>query len=285
MAELLRGKPVADALGESLIPRIEALQEGGIAPTLAVIRVGSREDDLSYERSILKRFDLLGIDVRLFELPDDCSQEQLVSTIDVANANASIHGILMFRPLLDHLDEEAACDAILPDKDMDGVTQGSLFGVFANRPIGFPPCTADACIEILRAYGYELDGANVVVIGRSLVIGKPVSAMLQAANATVTMCHTHTRDVPAVAKEADIVVVAAGRPGTIGANAVRPSQVIVDVGINWDAAAGRLVGDVAFADVEPVVGAITPVPGGVGSVTTAILAKHVVEAAERIRVG
>lgn len=281
MAELLRGKPVADAICVELEPRIRACEESGITPTLAVIRVGEREGDLSYERGILKRFDTLGLQMRQFQLPADCTQADLMRTLEEANRDSSIHGVLMFRPLPPSLDEEAACDALLPEKDVDGITQGSLYGVFAGRPMGFPPCTADACLEILRYYQHDLDGAKVAVIGRSMVIGKPVSVMLQAANATVTMCHTHTRDVAAATQDADIVVIAAGRPGTLGAEAVREGHVIVDVGINWDDEAGKLVGDVAFDEVEPVVEAITPVPGGVGSVTTAVLAKHVVEAAER----
>jgi methylenetetrahydrofolate dehydrogenase (NADP+)/methenyltetrahydrofolate cyclohydrolase len=187
----------------------------------------------------------------------------------------------MFRPQPKHLDEVAACAALDPAKDSDGITQGSLYGVFANQPVGFPPCTADACMQVLKHYGYELSGANVTVLGRSLVIGKPVSMMLQAANATVTMCHTRTRELDATCAEAEVLVVAAGHAGVIGANAVSAGQVVVDVGINWDEAAGKLCGDVAFDEAEPVVGAITPVPGGVGAVTTAVLAKHVVEAAER----
>ena len=281
MAELLKGKPVADAINEELAPRIAACVAAGITPTLAIIRVGEREDDLSYERGATKRCETLGLGLRKFVLPADCTQADLMAAIDAVNADATIHGCLMFRPLPKHLDEAAACGALLPEKDVDGITQGSLFGVFANRAIGFPPCTADACMQVLRHYGYDLSGAKVCVVGRSLVIGKPVSMMLQAANATVTMCHTRTRDLPAECRAADILVVAAGHTGTVGADAVREGQVVVDVGINWDETAGKLRGDVTFDDVEPIVGAITPVPGGVGSVTTAILAKHVVEAAER----
>ena len=197
------------------------------------------------------------------------------------NEDDAIHGCLMFRPLPEHLDEAAACAALRPAKDVDGITQGSLYGVFANRPVGFPPCTADACMQVLAHYGYDLVGADVTVLGRSLVIGKPVSMMLQAANATVTMCHTRTRGLAAKCAAANILVVAVGRAGTIGAGDVREGQVVVDVGINWDEEAGKLVGDVDFEAIEPVVAAVTPVPGGVGSVTTAVLAKHVVEAAER----
>lgn len=283
MAELLKGKPVADAISADLADRVDALKAAGIEPTLAIVRVGEREDDLAYERGAVKRCDALGIAVRTFALPADCAQADLERAIEQVNASDDVHGCLMFRPLPGHLDEAAACSALDPAKDVDGITPGSLFGVFAGRSVGFPPCTAEACVRLLGHYGYDLTGANVAVVGRSLVIGKPVSMMLQAANATVTMCHTRTRDLPAICRAADILVVAAGHIGTVTAECVREGQVVVDVGINWDASAGKLVGDVAFDEVEPAVAALTPVPGGVGSVTTAILASHVIEAAERAR--
>ena len=281
MAELLKGLPVAKAMTESLSQQVEDLKTAGVIPTLAIVRVGERDDDLSYERGATKRCDAVGIAVKKFVLPADCSQEDLMAVIAEVNADDSIHGCLMFRPLPKSLDEAAACAALDPAKDVDCITEGSLFGVFANRSVGFPPCTAEACIQLLDHYGYELTGANVTVVGRSLVIGKPVSMMLQARNATVTMCHTRTRDLAAECRKAEVLVVAAGRIGTVGADAVSAGQTVIDVGINWDEAAGKLCGDVAFDEVEPVVGAITPVPGGVGSVTTAVLAKHVVEAAQR----
>ncbi|MBP3892906.1 MAG: bifunctional 5,10-methylene-tetrahydrofolate dehydrogenase/5,10-methylene-tetrahydrofolate cyclohydrolase [Atopobiaceae bacterium] len=281
MAELLKGLPVAKALTERLTGRVEALKAQNVIPTLAIVRVGERDDDLSYERGATKRCDAIGITVRKFVLPADCAQDELMAVIDGVNADVAIHGCLMFRPLPKTLDEAAACAALDPAKDVDCITEGSLFGVFANRSIGFPPCTAEACIQLLDHYGYELTGADVTVVGRSLVIGKPVSMMLQARNATVTMCHTRTRDLAAECRKAEVLVVAAGHIGTIGKDAVSAGQTVIDVGINWDEAAGKLCGDVAFDEVEPVVGAITPVPGGVGSVTTAVLAKHVVEAAER----
>ena len=281
MAELLKGMPVANAITEELVGRVATLKERGVTPTLAIVRVGERDDDLSYERGALKRAEKVGLGVRQFVLPADCSQADLMAVIDEVNSDSSIHGCLMFRPLPKTLDGAAACAALDPAKDVDCITEGSLFGVFANRPMGFPPCTAQAVIEILDHYGYELSGARVSVVGRSLVIGKPVSMMLQARNATVTMCHTRTRDLAAECAKAEILVVAAGHIGTVGADSVASGQVVIDVGINWDEAAGKLCGDVLFDEVEPIVGAITPVPGGVGSVTTAVLAKHVVTAAER----
>lgn len=281
MAELLKGAPVARALTEELGARVAALLARGVTPGLAILRVGERPDDLSYERAALRRCEKVGISVRRVALPADCAQAELERAIRDVNADPSVHGCLMFRPLPAALDEHAACEALDVSKDVDGVTAGSLAGVFSGEAVGFPPCTAEAVLQLLRHHGVALDGADVVVVGRSLVIGRPVSMLLQAANATVTMCHTHTRDLAAKCADADVVVVAAGHAGTFGARCAHAGQVVVDVGINWDEGTQRLVGDVDFDAVEPIVGAITPVPGGVGSVTTACLAKHVVEAAER----
>lgn len=281
MAQLLKGAPVAQAISTELKARVEALAYRGVTPTLAIVRVGQRDDDLAYERAAMKRCDGIGIRVVSFVLPATCSQDEVLDVMRQVNEDPSIHGCLLLRPLPKTIDEAAVCAALKASKDVDCITDQSLFGVFANMPLGFPPCTAEACILMLDHYGFELEGANVCVVGRSLVIGKPVSMMLQARNATVTMCHTRTRDLAGVCAAADILIVAAGHMGTIGADAVSANQCVLDVGINWDAQAGKLCGDVAFADVEPIVGAISPVPGGIGSVTTAVLAKHVVESAER----
>ena len=285
MATLLRGLPVAKELSAQLAERVEELKKEGIVPTLALVRVGRRDDDLSYERGARKRCEAVGIALKTFVLAKDCTQDELLEVIQSINADNTIHGCLMFRPLPPTLDEQEACAAIDPAKDVDCATDQSLLGVLAGREVGFPPCTAEACMLLLEHYGFRLGGANVTVVGRSLVIGKPVSMMLLAQNATVTMCHTRTRDLQAACGDADIIVVAAGHAGTVTRNHVKQGQVVVDVGINWDEEAERLCGDVAFDEVEPVVGAITPVPGGVGSVTTAVLAKHVVEAAERMARG
>ncbi len=281
MAELLKGKPVADAISEGLVPRIDALKGSGITPKLAIIRVGQREDDLSYERGAQRRFEGLGLEVERILLTEDCAQEDLMNALDRVNADPAIHGCLLFRPLPEHLDETAACNALDPAKDVDGITEASLYGVFANQQKGFPPCTADACLKLLHHYGYELQGAEVTVVGRSLVIGKPVAMMLLNSNATVRMTHTRTRNLDEACRAADILVGACGHAGTLGADALRPGQIVVDVGINWDEEAQKLVGDVAFDEAESIVSALTPVPGGVGSVTTAVLAEHVVQAAER----
>lgn len=281
MAKIFKGRPVADAICGRLAPRVEALASAGVAPALAIVRVGAREDDLAYERSIEKRFAALGLKVEKTVIPEDAPQSGLMQAIEAVNADASVHGCLLFRPLPDAFDEAAACALLDPAKDVDGVTPGSLYGVFAGEPVGFPPCTAEACVALLAHYGHGLEGANVAVVGRSLVIGRPVSMMLLAENATVTMCHTRTRDLPKACRDADVVVVAAGSAGVFGEKEAHAGQVVVDVGINWDESRQRLVGDVDFDAVEPVVEAVTPVPGGVGSVTCAVLASHVVEAAER----
>ncbi len=282
MAELMLGLPVAKAINERLLPRIDSLKVAGVSPKLAIVRVGAREDDLSYERGALKRCETLGIETEVIEVAEaDATTESLVATLEGLNVRPDVHGVLMFRPLPAGIDEAAVCAALAPQKDLDCMTPTSLLTTLSGRGAGFAPCTAEAVIELLDFYGVELDGANVTVVGRSLVIGKPVSMMLQARNATVTMCHTHTRDLAGCCRAADVVVAAAGHARTVGAEALREGQVVVDVGINWDAVAGKLVGDVDFESAEPKVSAITPVPRGVGSVTTAVLAKHLVEAAER----
>lgn len=281
MARVLKGAPVALALSEKLQSRVSYLDELGIKPRLALVRVGERADDLAYERGILKRADKLGFAVEKFLLPVDATQDELLQVIDEINGRADIHAGLMFRPLPAQFDEDKVCAALDPQKDVDGITLGSYAGVYAHLSLGFPPCTAEAVICLLEHYGYPLDGSEICVIGRSLVIGKPVSLMLQAKQATVTMCHTHTKNLAAHTKAADIVVVAAGHPHTLAADGVREGQIVVDVGINWDEQAHKLVGDVDFDKVEPLVAALTPVPGGVGSLTTAVLAQHVIEAAER----
>ena len=280
MAVLLKGAPVAQAITAELATRAQRLESKGVVPTLAIVRVGERADDLSYERGALKRCEKVGISCRRYLLPADVSQQGLMRTIAQINEDAAIHGCLMFRPLPAHLDEDAVATELLPAKDVDSMTPASLLSTLSGRGAGFAPCTAEAVLAMLDHYGIDLDGASVAVVGRSLVIGRPVASMLLARNATVTTCHTHTNDLAEVCRRADIVVAAAGHAHTIGADFVCPGQTTIDVGINWDAQANKLVGDVDFEAVEPLVDAITPVPGGVGAVTTAILARHVICAAE-----
>ena len=280
MAELWKGAPAASALTEQLIPRAQALRERGIVPTLAIIRVGERPEDLSYERGAMKRCEKVGIAVRQFLLTAVSSQADLMDVIEEVNRDQSIHGCLLFRPLPRHMDEQAACAALDPAKDVDGITPGSLAAVFSGSGAGYPPCTAQACLELLDHYGYELKGKRAVVVGRSLVIGKPASMLLLGRHATVTICHTRTADLPAECRRADVLVAAAGKAGAVSAQCLAPGQVVLDVGINVDEN-GNLVGDVDFAAAENTVEAITPVPGGVGAVNTSVLARHVIEAAEK----
>ena len=280
MAKQLLGKEVTAALNEKIKANVAALKEKGINPTLGIIRVGENGSDISYERGATKRCETLGVACEKILLPEDVSQEELLATIDKVNKDDSIHGVLLFRPLPKHLDQSVIENALDPAKDVDCMTDGSMSGVFTGKQVGFPPCTPQACMEILDHYGIDCTGKKAVVIGRSLVVGKPAAMMLIKKNATVTVCHTKTVDMPSVAKEADIIIVAAGRAGVVGADYVKPGQTIIDVGINVNAE-GKLCGDVDYAAVEPIVDAITPVPGGVGSVTTSVLVGHVVEAAMR----
>ena len=282
MPKLLLGKPVTDAIAADLRGRVEALAQRGVAPTLAIVRVGERPDDMSYERTALKRAESLGIAVRRIVLSADVSQAGLMDAISQVNADESIHGCLMFRPLPAHLDEQAACDALDPRKDVDGAGLGSLARVFSGRGEGFAPCTAAACLEMLDHYGTEIAGKRAAVVGRSLVIGRPVAMLLMERNATVTLCHSRTDDVAAAIRDADIVVLATGRARAYGAKCFRAGQTVLDVGINFDAA-GVMCGDADFdaaCDMLGEEGAITPVPRGIGGVTTSVLMKHVVEAAE-----
>ena len=280
MAQLLKGAEVVSALNDRIKSDVAALALRGATPTLAILRVGEKPDDLAYERGAMKRAETVGVAVRQIVLPETVSQEQLIAEIAKINADDTIHGCLMLRPLPKHIDDQRAREALLPEKDIDGITDGSLAGVFTGTKRGFPPCTAQACMEILNYYGIDPAGKSAVVIGRSLVIGKPVAMMLLQKHATVTICHTRTVDMPSVTKRAEILIVAAGRAGVVGAEYVSAGQIVLDVGINFNAE-GKMVGDADFAAVEPIVGAITPVPGGVGTVTTSVLMAHVVEAAKR----
>ena len=280
MAQLLKGLSAANALTDVLAERAAALNEKNVIPTLAILRVGERPDDISYETGAMKRCSKVGIAVRHFLLKADCATDELLNTIREINADPSIHGCLMFRPLPDKAMEEAACALLSPEKDVDCMTAASLTAVFTGNGAGYPPCTAQAVLELLDHYGVELSGKRVCVIGRSLVIGKPVSMMLQARNATVTMCHTKTLNLAQTCRDAEILVVAAGKAGMADGSFAAPGQIIVDVGIHVNEE-GKLCGDVLFDEAEPIVEAITPVPGGVGSVTTAVLAKHVIQAAEK----
>ena len=281
MAKILKGNEVAKAINEKTIRQAAELKEAGVTPTLAILRVGERADDISYERGAVKRCESTGVAVRQVVLPADIGQEAFDRELRALNEDPQVHGILMFRPLPQHLDNERARRMLAPQKDVDGCTDGSLAGVFTNTALGFCPCTAQAAMEILDYYQIDCKGKNAVVIGRSLVVGRPAAMLLMHKNATPTICHTKTENMPEIVRNADIVIVCAGRMESIGGSYFREGQTVIDVGIGWNEEKGKLCGDVDFDAAEPLVDAITPVPGGVGAVTTSVLVSHVTEAALR----
>lgn len=282
MARLLKGKEAADALNEKLLDRSIALCEEGTAPTLAIVRVGENGSDIAYENGAVKKAQQVAVAIEKFICPADIREEDLMDIIDFINCNEKIHGILLLQPLPKHLNSERIRNSIAIEKDMDCIGDGSLAHLFLQKEGAFVPCTAESCMEILKYYDIPVKGKKVVVIGRSMVIGKPVAMMMLAENATVTICHTKTteEDMAALCKQADIIIAAAGHRNTLTAEMVAPGQTIIDVGINFNEE-GKMVGDVDFESVSEIVDAITPVPGGVGSMTTTLLMKHVIEAAER----
>jgi len=290
MAKQLLGKEVNEALVASLQTRTAALKAKGITPTLGIIRLGENPSDLSYEKGATKRAEEVGVAIKNYILPEETTKEELLKVIDGINADTSVHGVLMFRPLPKHLkaDQDEICNRLDPKKDVDSMTHMSNAGVFEGQDLGYAPCTPAACMEILDHYGIDCKGKNAVVIGRSLVVGKPAAMMLMAKNATVTVCHTKTVNTAEICKKADIIVSAAGVLGSLTKDFVSEGQIVIDVSMNWNPekitskGKGGMSGDAIFDEVEPIVGAITPVPGGVGAVTTSVLMKHVVEAAEKI---
>lgn len=282
MAMLLKGAPAASALDEKTAAKIAALNEKGVTPCLAMLKVGEDAGAASYEKGAVKRCAKLGIEVKSVALSETATQAELEAEIEKLNADGAVHGILMFRPLPKDFDEGRACEMILPSKDVDGVTAGSSAAVYSGVGDGFAPCTAESCIEMLHHYGVKLEGKNAVVVGRSLVIGRPVSMLLMRENATVTVCHSRTKNMAETVRRADIVVAALGKAEALDGDCFSEGQTVIDVGINFSEEKGKLVGDVDFAAAEPVVAAISPVPLGVGSMTTAVLAAHVVAAAEKL---
>jgi len=275
--EIIKGKPVADEISESLIQEVNDLIKEGINPKLTIVRVGARGDDLAYERGALKRCQTIGIQTEVLELPEDVTQEQYIQELTKLNNDKNIHGILCFRPLPKQLDEEVIKYVISPEKDVDCFSPINSAKVMEGDTTGFPPCTPTAVVEILKHYNVDLNGANVAVLGRSMVVGKPAAMLLLNENATVTICHSRTKNLEEITSKADILVAAVGRARMVKENFVKQGAVVVDVGINVDNE-GKLCGDVDTENVIDKVSMITPVPAGVGSVTTSILAKHIVKA-------
>lgn len=286
MAVLLKGAPVAAARMEELSDQITHLKARGITPCLAIIRVGEREEDLAYEQGAIGRASRLGIAVKKFLLPQDSEEAALIRTLEKVNQDPAIHGCLLFRPLPAYLNTERVVNALCPEKDIDAMTGASMGGLLTQTEVGFAPCTAAACMEILRYYHIPLQGKKVTVIGKSAAVGLPTALLLMNEDATVSVCHilTDPKDTLQFCQDADIIISAAGYRNLIRAEHVRAGQIVLDVGIN-SAPDGSICGDVDFEQVEPIVAAITPVPGGVGAVTSTVLAGHVVEAAQRLSAG
>lgn len=274
--EILKGLPVANAINEKLMEQVKSIE--GSLPHLAIIRVGERPDDCSYERGAVKKMDKVGVRCTTYTFDADIDNETFQAEFDKINENPDIDGILMLRPLPKQLDEKQIENKIDPRKDLDGISPLNLAKVYAGDESGYAPCTAEAVIEMLDYAGIDIKGKRVTVVGRSLVIGKPVSMLLMKRNATVTVCHTKTVDMAGTCKNAEILVAAAGSARMIKKDYVAEGAIVVDVGINVDEE-GNLCGDVDFDTITDIAAIATPVPGGVGSVTTSVLAKHLVKAA------
>lgn len=276
----LRGKAVADAITEENINRVSALKEKGITPTLAIVRVGERPDDLSYQKGAVSRCEKTGVENKVFAFENGIGENEFIAEFKKIAENRDVHGILLLHPLPKHIDIEKVKSVFPAEKDVDCMLDFNLGRIFTGDKNVAPPCTAQAVMEILKFYGVSLTGKNVTVCGRSMVVGKPLSQLLLNENATVTVCHSRTVDMASVTKRADVVVTAIGRAKMFTEEYFREGQNVIDVGINVDEN-NNLCGDVDYENVSKTVGAITPVPGGVGSVTTAVLLKNLISAAER----
>ena len=281
----MKGAAVSAKLKEQVEKGLETLTW---VPKLTIIRVGENPDDISYEKGATKKLTSFGLEVESKVFPGDISDEAFKKEFAAINADASVDGILMLRPLPKQINEQDIEKMIDPAKDLDGISPVNIAKVFSGDTSGFAPCTAEAVVCMLKMNDIALSGKRVAVVGRSMVVGRPLSMLLLKENATVTICHTKTVDTPAIARQADILVSAAGVLGSLTQDYVRPGQVVIDVSINWDekkpnakGSLGTIAGDAVYEEVEPIVDAITPVPGGVGSVTTSVLIGHVVEAAHR----
>ena len=272
-----RGMPAVKAMAEDFKSRVAELKDKGVYPKLAVVRVGAREDDIAYEKGIMKRFGAVGVDVSVIELPIDIDENSFEETIKELNEDEKVHGILVFRPLPKQLSDDRLKEIIRPDKDVDSISMVNAAKVFAGDKTGYAPCTAQAVMELLAHYDVDLTGKRVVIVGRSLIVGKPLAMLMLAKNATVTVCHTRTKNIEAECRRADILVACAGSAKMIKKDYTNPGQIVVDVGINF--VDGAMCGDVDYDDVAEHVAAITPVPGGVGTVTTSVLLKHTLESA------
>jgi len=281
MPTLMKGKEIAEALSLDIKADVEFLLSKGVAPTLAAIRVGDKADAVSYERATMKWLSKLNIGCNAFTYPEDISKNDFLEEIAKINHMKDIHGMLLFRPIPKAIDNGEAEYTIACEKDIDGMNPMNFGKICGSDESGYAPCTAKAVMEILKFHSIDLAGKRAVVLGRSMVIGRPVSMMLLHESATVTICHSRTKNLAALCREADVLVAAIGKAGFVGADFVKEGAVVVDVGINVTEE-GKVVGDVDFDKVAPLCSYITPVPGGVGSVTNAVLARHIVKAAKQL---
>lgn len=277
MGIIIKGKPVADAITIEIKNEVENFRKKGIKPKLKIVRVGEREDDKAYERAALKRMETCGIDNEVMILPNDISQEDFIVKLKSVNDDETVHGILLFRPLPKQINENVVKYIINPEKDIDCFNPINVAKVMEGDDTGFPPCTSSAAIEILKYYNIQLKGKSAVVIGRSMVVGKPLSMLLLKENATVTICHSKTENIQQVSSQADILIAAVGKANMVTEDFIKHGAAVIDVGINVDEE-GNICGDVNTDSCLEKSGFITPVPLGVGSVTTAVLAKHVIKA-------
>lgn len=272
----LKGAEVSAKIKEQVAEDLKKLD--GLVPTLAIVRVGEKPDDMSYERGAKKKLDSFGLRAESFVFPADISDEEFKAAFRKICQDEKITGILLLKPLPGQICEKDIDRMIDPKKDLDGISPENIAKVFAGDPTGFAPCTAEAVIEVLKAYDIPVSGKRATVVGRSMIVGKPLSMLLLKENATVTVCHTRTADLKGTCKNAEILVAAAGKAKMLDGDYVGEDAVVIDVGINVDED-GKLCGDVDFSSIQEKASMATPVPGGVGAVTTAVLAGHLVRAA------
>lgn len=277
MPKVMKGVDVTKSIKEEIIKDVESLKARDITPLLATIRVGEKPDAISYERGIIRNMENLGIECKNVVLDEDIQEDEFLNKVKEINDSPEVHGILILRPLPDRLESEELDYLVEPIKDLDGGNPINMGKLMFNDETAHVPCTAEACIRVLEHFNIETQGKEAVVIGRSLVVGKPLSMLLLNKNATVTICHSRTKDIEKVCKRADIVIAAVGVPNFVTKDFVKEGAVVIDVGINVDEE-GKLVGDVKFDEVEPIASKITPVPRGVGSVTNTLLAEHLIKA-------
>lgn len=277
----LRGAEVSEKLKTQVQEELNRL---GRVPRLAIVRVGESPDDISYEKGAVKKMAAFGLEAVKYTFPESITDSEFKKAFGSINSDPEIDGILVFRPLPEQIVQEDIDRMIDPLKDLDGISPVNIAKVFSGDSTGFAPCTAEAVMDILRFNGISPAGKRAVIVGRSMVVGRPLAMLFLQENATVTVCHTKTVDLPQLCRNADILVVAAGCAKMVDRQFVRPGAVVIDVGINVDAS-GKLCGDVNFKDIEETASMATPVPGGVGSVTTSVLAKRLVHAARLQREG